>query len=333
MSTTEPFRPADDSRTDPHDRPTDGPTDPITDGVIGIDQAQLEADLVVPDEASESPGQRFRRRLFSNRWALVALVYLVALVLVAIFAPWIAPKELSDQDLGNALAGPFDGSGLLGTDGLGRDVLSRMIFATRVALLAVFQAVLVGLILGVTPGLIAGFFGGWVDSIIMRFTDAVMSFPPLILALAIVGVLGANLRNAMIAVGVIFAPTFLRLVRGSVLSVREETYIEASRSIGTRSWRIIFRHVLPNVLPPLLVQIALTSGFAMLAEASLSFLGLGVQPPDASWGTILDEGRRRLSEQPWLVVWPGLALGLTVLAFNVLGDGIRDSLGRETRKE
>ncbi|WP_420452382.1 ABC transporter permease [Ilumatobacter sp.] len=330
MSTTEPR--SSDTHADASHRQTSGPTEPRTDGVIGIDQAEIEADLVVPDEKSESPGQRFRRRLLANRWALIALVYLVLLVGVAIFAPWLAPKDLSDQDLSNVLAPPLD-NGLLGTDGLGRDVLSRMIFATRVALLAVFQAVLVGLILGVTPGLVAGFFGGWVDSIIMRFTDAIMSFPPLILALAIVGVLGANLRNAMIAVGVIFAPTFLRLVRGSVLSVREETYIEASRSIGTPSWRIILRHILPNVMPPLLVQIALTSGFAMLAEASLSFLGLGVQPPDASWGTMLDEGRRRLSEQPWLVVWPGITLGVTVLAFNVLGDGIRDSLGREIRKE
>ena len=320
------------STTDPRGIETDAAIDLRTDGVTGIDQAELEADLVVSDEESESPLRRFRRRFFDNRWALLALIYLVLLVLVAILAPWLAPKELSDQDLGDALASPLE-TGLLGTDGLGRDVFSRMIFATRVALLAVFQAVIVGLVLGVTPGLIAGFFGGWVDSIIMRFTDAVMSFPPLILALAIVGVLGANLRNAMIAVGIIFAPTFLRLVRGSVLSVREETFIEASRSIGTPSWRIIVRHILPNVLPPLLVQIALTSGFAMLAEASLSFLGLGVQPPDASWGTMLDEGRRRLSEQPWLVVWPGVALGITVLAFNVLGDGIRDSLGRETRKE
>lgn len=312
---------------------TSGDTVPVRDRVVTPGAiADEDAELAVPESESESPGQRFRRRLFSNTWAVLSLAYLVALALVAVFAPWVSPSELSDQDLGNVLAGPLD-SGVLGTDGLGRDVLTRMIFATRVALLAVFQAVLVGLILGVTPGLVAGYFGGWVDSIIMRITDAIMSFPPLILALAIVGILGANLRNAMIAVGIIFAPTFLRLVRGSVMSVRQQTYVEASRSIGTRSHRIIFRHILPNVLPPLLVQIALTSGFAMLAEASLSFLGLGVQPPDASWGTMLDEGRRRLSEQPWLVVWPGIALGITVLAFNVLGDGIRDSLGREVRSE
>jgi len=280
----------------------------------------------------ESPMQRFRRRFRSNKLALLALAYLIGLILVAIFAPWIAPNDLFDQDLTNTLADPLDG-GLLGTDGLGRDVFSRMIFATRVALWAVFLALIVSLAVGVIPGLVAGYFGGWVDSVIMRCTDAVMSFPPLILALAIVGVLGPNLVNAMVAVGLIFAPTFLRLVRGSVLSVRQETYIEASRSIGTPSHRIIFKHVLPNVLPPLLVQIALTAGFAMLAEASLSFLGLGVQSPDASWGTILDEGRRRLSEQPWLVVWPGMALAITVLAFNILGDGIRDALGRENRRE
>ncbi|MFV0256873.1 MAG: ABC transporter permease [Acidimicrobiales bacterium] len=320
-----------------------GPVDPSTDvpeldsAGVTVDVAALEEQAVAEETRellahSETPRQRFIRRFKSNKLAVAALIYLILLILVAIFAGVLAPKGLLDQDLGNALADPGQG-GVLGTDGLGRDVLTRMIFATRVALVAVLQALLVGLILGVIPGLIAGYFGGWVDAIIMRITDAIMAVPPLILAVAIVGVLGINLRNAMIAVGVIFAPSFLRLVRGSVVAVREETYIEAARSTGTSSGRIILRHILPNVLPPLLVQLALTAGFAMLAEASLSFLGLGVQPPEASWGTMLDEGRRRMSEQPWLVVWPGLALSLTVLAFNLLGDGIRDSLGRETRKE
>jgi peptide/nickel transport system permease protein len=160
----------------------------------------------------------------------------------------------------------------------------------------------------------------------------VMSFPPLILAIAIVGVLGPNLTNAMVAVGVIFAPRFVRLVRGTVLAVREETFIEASRSIGTPTFKIIRRHVLPNVMSPLIVQISLAAGFAMLAEASLSFLGLGAQPPDASWGAMLGRGFRYISRGPWLIFAPGTLIALTVLSFNILGDGIRDSIGREVRR-
>jgi ABC-type dipeptide/oligopeptide/nickel transport system permease subunit len=166
----------------------------------------------------------------------------------------------------------------------------------------------------------------------MRLTDALMSFPPLILAIAFVGVLGPSLTNAMFVIGVIFAPRFVRLVRGTVLSIREETFVEASRSIGTPTPRVILRHVLPNALSPLIVQISLTAAMAMLAEASLSFLGLGVQPPDASWGSMIERGFRYTATAPWLTVFPGLLIALTVLAFNILGDGLRDSLGREIRR-
>lgn len=277
--------------------------------------------------------RRFVRRFRRNRGAVIALSFVVLLVLVAVFAPLISPFDPNQQDLRNTLADPFTAGHLLGTDELGRDTLSRLLYATRVALLASLQAVLIAMVLGVPPGLVAGYFGKRVDLVIMRITDAVQSFPPLILAIAIVGVLGPGLRNAMLAVGIIFAPNFLRIIRGTVLEVREETFIEASRSIGTPTARIIRTRVLPNVMSPLLVQASLAAGFALLAEASLSFLGLGVQLPDASWGSMLGRGYQFLARQPWLITFPGIMIGLTVLAFNVLGDGLRDSIGREVRRE
>ena len=280
-----------------------------------------------------SARRRFLRRLRRNKGAMVALAFLIFLVLVAIFAPWISPQPPNEQSLREVLLDPFSKGHVLGTDELGRDVLSRLIHATRVAMLAAAQAVAIGMVLGVPPGLVAGYFGKWVDLVIMRITDAIQSFPPLILAIAIVGILGPGLRNAMLAIGVIFAPNFLRIVRGAVLEVREETFIEASRSIGTPTVRIIRTRILPNVLAPLLVQISLAAGFSLLAEASLSFLGLGVQPPQASWGAMLGRGYQVLDRQPWVITVPGITIGLTVLAFNVLGDGLRDSIGREVRRE
>lgn len=280
---------------------------------------------------SLSTWRRFLRRFRRQRAGIVAFVFLVLLGLIALFAPWVAPKDPNLQQLTRILESP--GSEFwLGTDDIGRDVFSRMIYGARLSLGAAFQAVGVGIILGVPPGLIAGYMGRKVDIVIMRIADAIMSFPPLILAIALVGVLGPNLTNAMIAVGVIFSPRFVRLVRGTVLAVREETFIEASHSIGTSAPRIIGTHILPNVLSPLIVQISLASGFAMLAEASLSFLGLGAQPPQASWGAMASRGVRHMAEAPWLIFAPGLMIAFTVLAFNVLGDAIRDSLGREIRR-
>ena len=283
----------------------------------------------LPDAVSMR--RRFFRRFWRQPSAVIALVFLVVLTLVAIAAPLLAPLDPNAQNL-RAVLKPASAEHLLGTDDLGRDVLSRMIYATRISLLAAVQAVAIAVLLGVIPGVIAGYLGGLADTIIMRITDAVMSFPPLILAIALIGVLGPNLTNAMIAIGVLYAPRFLRLMRGTVLSVREETFIEASRSIGCSTARIIRRHILPNVMSPLLVQVSLVAGFAMLAEASLSFLGLGVQPPDASWGSMLGRAVRFVNRAPALVIYPGVMIALTVLAFNVLGDGLRDSLGRETRK-
>jgi ABC-type dipeptide/oligopeptide/nickel transport system permease subunit len=280
-----------------------------------------------------SARKRFLRRFRRNTGAMIALGFIVFLVIIAIIGPYITPYEPNAQDLLNSLADPFKGGHVLGTDELGRDTLSRLIVGTRVAMLAAGQAVIIGMTLGVPPGLVAGFFSGKIDLFIMRVTDAVQSFPPLILAIAVVGILGPGLRNAMLAVGIIFAPNFLRIVRGAVLEVREETFIEASRSIGTPTSRIIRTRILPNVLPPLLVQISLAAGFALLAEASLSFLGLGVQLPQASWGLMLGRGYNFFSRQPWMIVFPGVLIALTVLSFNVVGDGLRDSIGREVRRE
>ncbi|MEU7816041.1 ABC transporter permease [Pseudonocardia sp. NPDC049154] len=274
---------------------------------------------------------RFLRRFRRQRLALAALVYLVLVVLAAALAPLLATHDPLAQNLGSVLQQPGGGH-VLGTDDLGRDVFSRALYAGRVSLVAAAQAVGVAVVLGVIPGLIAGYAGRKVDAVIMRLTDALMSFPPLILAIAFVGVLGPSLTNAMFVIGVIFAPRFVRLVRGTVLSIREETFVEASRSIGTPTPRVIVRHVLPNALSPLIVQISLTAAMAMLAEASLSFLGLGVQPPDASWGSMIERGFRYTATAPWLTVFPGLLIALTVLAFNILGDGLRDSLGREIRR-
>lgn len=305
-------------------RDDDGSRDPAT-----ADDAVAEGEgLAGP---SLSARKRFLRR-FRKQWpAMIALVYIVLIVLAAVAAPLLATHGPLEQNLSAVLQQP-GGDHLMGTDDLGRDVYSRIVYASRVSLMAAVQAISVATVIGVVPGLVAGYAGKKTDAVIMRITDAVMSFPPLILAIAIVGVLGPNLRNAMIAVGLIFAPRFLRLVRGTVLAVREETFVEASRSIGTPVRRIIQRHVLPNVLSPLIVQLSLATALAMLAEASLSFIGLGVQPPQASWGSMVNRGSDYISQAPWLTVFPGVPIAVTVLAFNVLGDGIRDSIGREVRR-
>lgn len=282
---------------------------------------------------SETSLRRFVRRFSRNRGAVIAACYLGVIAVVAVIGPWIVPFHPDETDLRATFVGPLTDGYLLGTDDLGRDTFSRLVSATRVAVLAAIQSVALGLAVGVLPGLIAGYYGGWIDTAIMRVADSIQSFPPLILAIAIVGVLGGGLRNAMLAVGIIFVPTFVRMTRGSVLEIREESYVEASICMGTPTSRILLTRVLPNALPPLLVQIALAAGFALIAESALSFLGLGAQLPQASWGSMLRTGFRFINLQPWLIVFPGIAIALTVLAFNIVGDAIQDSIGREVRRE
>jgi ABC-type dipeptide/oligopeptide/nickel transport system permease subunit len=287
-----------------------------------------EAQTQQPAATVERPGllRRFRRQPI----AMGAACFLVVLAVLAALAPVLSPFDPRTQDLARAFEGP-SAEHWLGTDDLGRDLLSRLLYGARLSLLASLQAVLVGIVLGVPTGILAGWWRGWFDTLLSRIADGMMSFPPLILAIAIVGVLGPNLTNAMLAIGLVYAPRFFRLVRGATLVVAQETYIEASRSIGTPAPTIIWRHILPNIATPLIVLLSLSCGLGMLAESSLSFIGLGVQPPDASWGAMLAQASRFLERDPWLMVYPGLLISLSVLAFNLIGEGLRDSLGRESR--
>jgi ABC-type dipeptide/oligopeptide/nickel transport system permease subunit len=283
------------------------------------------------DAAALTPWRRFLRRFRRQRLAMAALGFLLLLVLTAVFAPLLAPHDPLTQDLRNALASPSR-SHLLGTDSLGRDILSRLVYASRISLYAAFLAVTIAAVIGVPIGIVAGYLGGKVDALVSMVNDSFMGFPPILLAIGVVGALGPNLRNAMVAVGIVNIPRFVRVARGAVLAMRGDTYLEAARSIGAPTGFILRRHVLPNILSPVIVQVSLLAGFAMLAEASLSFLGLGVQPPDASWGAMLREASTQVQRQNLLAIWPGIALAVTVLAFNLLGDGLRDSFGREARR-
>lgn len=276
------------------------------------------------------PPSSFISRFCRNRTAMISLIILTLIVLAAVFAPLIAPHDPARSSL-RAILKPPSAMYLLGSDDLGRDVLSRLIFAGRMSLLASLQAVAIALVIGLPLGLISGYVGGWVDTAIMRFNDALMSFPALILAVVIVGMLGPSLTNAMTAIGLVYAPRIMRVVRGSTLSVRQEVYITAARATGCGDARIILRHVLPNVTGPLVVQATVLMGQALLAEAGLSFLGLGVQPPEASWGAILGTAFPYMAQSPVPTIAAGTVISVTVLCFNLIGDGIRDSVGRMRR--
>ncbi|WP_181781504.1 ABC transporter permease [Pseudonocardia pini] len=303
---------------------------PLTEPAADVDGATAVA--ATPPGSSTSPGAgrrrgagRAMRQLRRNRSAMVALTFLLLVVLAAVLAPLLAPADPAAQDLINQLQGPSS-EHLLGTDNFGRDVLSRLLFGAQVTLVAVLQALVIAAVAGIPLGLLAGFVGGPVDAVLSRVSDALLSLPPLILALAIVGILGPGLTNVMIAIGVVLAPPLFRLARGAAQSVTSETYIEACRAMGCSPWRILWRHVLPNASSPLLVQLTFSAGVIIIAEASLSFLGLGVQPPDASWGTMLRDAFDAIYESPYFMVAPAVMIVLTILSFAVLGDGLRDAL-------
>jgi peptide/nickel transport system permease protein len=274
---------------------------------------------------SESPGRRALRRLLRRKGAVVALVVIALIVAVAILAPLITPYDPAQQSW-SAVRKPPSAAHWLGTDEVGRDILARVIYGARASLSAGVISVLIAITIGVPLGLIAGYWGRLTDGAISRFTDAMLACPFLILAIALAAFLGPSLGNAMIAIGISAMPIFVRLTRGQVLSAKAEDYVEAARAVGNPHWRIAFRHVLPNVLPQLLVQATLTIATAIIAEASLSFLGLGQQPPAPSWGSMLNAAQRFLTTAPWMAVWPGVAIFATVLSFNLLGDGLRDAL-------
>jgi peptide/nickel transport system permease protein len=265
------------------------------------------------------------RAALSARGARFGVIVVALITLMAVFAPLVSPYDPLHQDVNNLL-GPPTPSHLFGTDNTGRDVLSRVVWGTRVSLAAGLISVAIALVVGCTIGLAAGYWGGRADSVLMRLIDAVLSFPALVLALALGAVLGAGLGGVLIALGVVYTPTFARLMRGQVLSVRTREFVHAARVLGGADMWILWRHVLPNAATPIVVQASLSIGFAILAEASLSFLGLGVQPPEPSWGSMINAGRGYLQQAPWMVFGPGAALFVTVLGLNFLGDGIRDAL-------
>ena len=272
-----------------------------------------------------SPFGQAMRRLLRRKSAVFGAAVVAFFVAIAIFASQLSPYDpLQTNFLAVRKAATM--AHIFGTDEIGRDVLARVIFGARASLLAGVVSVAIALGLGVPIGLLSGYIGRWVDGLLMRITDAMLACPFLILAIAFAAFLGPSLTNAMIAIGVSAMPIFVRLTRGQTLSVKVEDYVEAAKALGNPHWRIVLRHILPNILPPLMVQATLAIAQAIIAEASLSFLGLGQQPPAPSWGSMLNTAQYFLVIAPWMALWPGLAIFLAVLAFNLLGDGLRDAL-------
>jgi peptide/nickel transport system permease protein len=264
-------------------------------------------------------------RLLKNPIGLVGSVVILANVIVAILAPWIATHDPLKIDILNQAAAPSK-EFLFGADEYGRDIFSRVIYGTRISLYISLFSVLLATIAGMVIGAGAGYYGGMVDNIAMRLMDALMSFPAILLAIGVVAMLGPNLYNVVLALGIVYTPRFARIVRGSVLSLREKEFVEASLAMGNSDLVIIFRHILPNCMAPLIVQITSSLAYAILAESSLSFLGLGAPPPAPSWGNILSDARNFMLDNPWMTIFPGVAITLAILGFNLLGDALRDVL-------
>jgi peptide/nickel transport system permease protein len=273
----------------------------------------------------DSPSRVALRVLASRPTAVFGAVVLFVVLVLAIGAPWLAPFDPLKTSWSLVRKAP---SALhwFGTDEVGRDLLSRVIWGARASLSAGVIAVSIAVSLGVPLGMLAGYVGGWFDAVVGRLTDAMLAIPFLILAIALAAFLGPSLGNAMIAIGISATPIFVRLARGQVLAARAEDWVEAARAVGNSPARILLRHIFPNILPPVLVQATLAIAAAIIAEASLSFLGLGQQPPSPSWGSMLNTAQRFLTQAPWMAIFPGLAIFLTVLAFNLFGDGLRDAL-------
>lgn len=288
----------------------------------------VTAELGAP--AIRSPLAEFWRRFRAKRIAIAAGLVLVLIVLAAILAPWTAPYDPAAPDYQNILAGPSSAH-WFGTDAYGRDIFSRVIWGGRISLWVGFISVAIGGTAGVILGLISGYLGGWVDSVIMRFCDVLLAFPGILLAIGIVAVLGPGVTNVIYAVAVFSVPVFARLVRGSTLALKETVYVQAARSIGVHRVPLVLRHILPGTLPGVIVYVSLRIGTAILTAASLSFIGLGAQPPSPEWGAMLADGRSYLGVADQVTIFPGLAIFVTVLAFNLLGDGLRDALDQRLR--
>ncbi|HKU84791.1 MAG TPA: ABC transporter permease [Casimicrobiaceae bacterium] len=292
------------------------------DTAVAVEAAGAARDSGPPQVAAS---RAVVRRLLRRHAAAAGLVVIAIFVAMAIFAPWIAPYDPIATSFSSVRKAP-SAFHWFGTDEIGRDVLSRIVFGARASLLAGVVSVLISLAVGVPVGLLAGYAGGKTDMLISRVTDAMLACPFLILAIALAAFLGPSLTNAMIAIGISATPVFIRLTRGTTLAVKAEDFVLAARAIGNGPLRIAVRHVLPNIFAPLLVQATLAIAAAVIAEASLSFLGLGQQPPQPSWGSMLNVAKNYIDNAPWMAIWPGLSIFLLVLSFNLVGDGLRDAL-------
>ena len=286
---------------------------------------------VARTEADRSrPGLDLLRKALRHGLVVSGGSIVLLLVLLALFGRALAPFDPLMMDF-TARFAPPSWTHPFGTDDFGRDLFSRVLYGARVSVQVAFIAVSLSGVVGVTLGVLAGYLGGWVDELIMRVMDVVFAFPAVLLAITVMAILGRGVENAMIAIAIVYAPIFARVTRGAVIAVRDREFVTAARALGQRQLRIMFAHVLPNALGPIIVQTSLSLAFAILAEAALSFFGLGTQPPDPSWGRMLAEGRGFLGQAPWMGIFPGLAIMLSVLGFNLLGDGLRDVLGPRWR--
>ena len=273
----------------------------------------------------------FTRNVLRNRLAAIGVLIVGGLLVAALLAPWLAPYD-PEMQFADAARQPPSADYFFGTDNIGRDNFSRVLYGTRVSLFVGVASMLFASVLGITLGLAAGYYGGWLDTVIMRTMDALLAFPAVLLAIFIIAVLGPSLLNAILAVGIVYTPTFARLIRASALAIREKEYMESARAIGLSDGQIMRRVILLNSLSPLVVQFSLGVGYAILVEAGLSFLGLGVQPPMPAWGSMLGYGRNYMAMAPWLTAFPGLAIFVTVLGFNFVGDGLREALDPHMRR-
>jgi peptide/nickel transport system permease protein len=297
----------------------------------GVVEAEETLDSSVPSLAGSRPKHRRTqwaevwRRLRRNWMAMLGLAIILIIIFTAIFADVIAPYDYREQDLMSVAESPSS-EHLLGTDDLGRDILSRIIHGARVSLQVGFVAVSIALILGGTLGALAGFYGGHLDNFVMRFMDVLLAIPSILLAIAIVSAFGGGLGNVMIAVGIATIPVYARIVKASVISIKEQEFIEAARAIGATDLRIILKHILPNSMAPIIVQGTLGVAVAILSAAGLSFIGLGIEPPTPEWGAMLSSGRHLIRRAPHVATFPGIAIMITIFALNLLGDGLRDAL-------
>lgn len=282
------------------------------------------------EKKSKSQFWMVLKALSRNKMAVLGLIILIILLFTGIFAPLIAPYDFAKQDLANAFQHP-NAQHIFGTDEFGRDIFSRIVYGARISLLVGFVSVGIAVIVGGGLGAIAGYYGKTVDNVIMRFMDILLAIPQTLLAIAIVAALGTGLGNLMIAVGISSVPTYARIVRASVLTIREEEYIEAAKASGTRNSKIIIKHILPNCVAPVIVQVTLGIAGAILTAAGMSFIGLGIQPPNPEWGNMLSTGRDYIRGYSYMTMFPGLAIVITVLSLNLLGDGLRDALDPKLR--